>query len=160
MLNRVSKLVQRDGSIVRRARAASVLLLAILSSACSDSVGPPDFDAALGVDLAAMTQTASGLYVQDLIVGSGATASTGSVVTVRYIGWLPNGSRFDGGDLPFRVGVGGVIKGFDEGVNGMKVGGRRRIVIPPKLGYGSSGQGLIPPDSYLVFQLDLLSATP
>ena len=102
------------------------------------------------------------LVIEDLAVGTGATAATGDTVTVHYIGTFTNGSKFDssydrGQPFSFRLGAGQVIAGFDQGVTGMKVGGKRRLTIPPSLAYGSTGQGPIPPNSTLVFEIDLLS---
>jgi FKBP-type peptidyl-prolyl cis-trans isomerase len=102
------------------------------------------------------------LVIDDLAVGTGATAATGDTVTVHYIGTFTNGSKFDssydrGQPFSFRLGAGQVIAGFDQGVTGMKVGGKRRLTIPPSLAYGSTGQGPIPPNSTLVFEIDLLS---
>lgn len=121
------------------------------------------FAPALGVDLSNMMQTASGLYFEDETVGTGATAQALKPVTVHYTGWLPNGTKFDssvdrGQPFAFTPGVGMVISGWDEGVVGMKVGGTRKLVIPPSLGYGSRGIGPIPPNSVLVFTVQLLSA--
>jgi FKBP-type peptidyl-prolyl cis-trans isomerase len=146
---------------LRFALASALLSIALTASACGDDDATGlDFDPSLGVDLSAMTQSASGLYVQDVTVGTGTIAAIGTFATVRYSGWLVNGTRFDAGDLPFRLGRRAVIDGFDEGVRGMRVGGRRRIVIPPSLGYGSTGSGPIPPNAYLLFDLELLSVAP
>jgi FKBP-type peptidyl-prolyl cis-trans isomerase len=95
-------------------------------------------------------------------VGTGATAVSGDTVTVHYIGTFTNGTKFDSSyDLnqpfTFRLGAGQVIAGFDQGVTGMRVGGKRRLTIPPSLAYGSQGQGSIPPNTTLVFEVDLLS---
>jgi FKBP-type peptidyl-prolyl cis-trans isomerase len=146
--------------LLRRARVCALLLTAVAIGACGDDATAPDFDPALGVDLTAMTQTASGLYVLDVTVGTGAVATTGSSATVRYSGWLTNGVRFDAGNYTFRLGQRQAIDGFDEGVLGMRVGGKRRIVIPPSLGYGTSGSGQIPPNAHLLFDLELLSVAP
>ena len=105
----------------------------------------------------------------DLIVGSGATAAAGQRLTVNYTGWQydaskteQKGSQFDTsigrGPFTFTLGAGSVIRGWDQGVAGMRVGGKRRLVIPPELGYGSSGSGSIPGDATLVFDIDLLGA--
>jgi FKBP-type peptidyl-prolyl cis-trans isomerase FkpA len=145
--------------LLRCARACTLLLTTLASGSCGDATGP-EFDSALGVDLSAMTQTASGLYVLDVAVGTGAVANAGSSATVRYSGWLESGAQFDSGSYTFRLGRREAIDGFDEGVTGMRVGGRRRIVIPPSLGYGESGQGPIPPNAYLLFDLELISVTP
>ena len=146
--------------LFRCARACTLLVIAFTAAACSDAAGP-EFDSSLSVDLTAMTKTASGLYVQDVTVGTGAVATRGSVANVRYSGWLENGVRFDAGDYAFRLGTGEVVDGFDEGVTGMRVGGKRRIVVPPNLGYGTRGVfGVIPPDAHLLFDLELLSVSP
>ena len=99
---------------------------------------------------------------EDLVVGTGATAVAGDSLTVNYIGWLADGTKFDssydrGQPYPFRLGAGEVIKGWDEGIPGMKVGGKRRLVIPPSLAYGSAGRGSIPPNATLKFEVDLVS---
>ncbi len=121
------------------------------------------FAPALGVDLSTMTRTASGLYYEDETVGTGTTAQASKPVTVHYTGWLANGTKFDSSvdrsqPFAFTPGVGMVIAGWDEGVVGMKVGGTRKLVIPPSLGYGSRSIGPIPPNSVLVFTVQLLSA--
>ena len=102
------------------------------------------------------------LVVEDLVVGTGATAAVGDTATVHYVGTFTNGTRFDSSydrnqPFPFRIGAGQVIAGWDQGVPGMKVGGKRRLTIPPDLAYGSRGQGLIPPNATLVFEIELLS---
>ena len=106
--------------------------------------------------------TASGLQYWDLTAGSGDTAVPGKRVTVNYTGWLEDGTKFDSSldrnqPLTFGLGVGQVIKGWDEGVAGMKVGGKRQLKIPPQLGYGSRGTGPIPPNSTLIFDVELLA---
>ena len=113
------------------------------------------------VDTGAMEQTASGLYVMDMEVGDGEEASPGQTVTVYYTGWFLDGEKFDssvdrGETLSFPLGEGGVIPGWDEGVAGMRVGGWRRLVIPPELAYGAAGRPGIPPNSTLVFDVELL----
>jgi FKBP-type peptidyl-prolyl cis-trans isomerase len=106
--------------------------------------------------------TASGLKYQELKVGKGAEAKKGDIVSVHYTGWLTSGKKFDSSvdrkePFEFRVGAGKVIKGWDEGVAGMKVGGKRRLTIPSKLGYGERGAGDdIPPNATLVFEVELL----
>jgi hypothetical protein len=102
------------------------------------------------------------LVIDELIVGTGATAATGDTVTVHYVGTFTNGTKFDSSydakqPFTFRIGVGQVIAGWDQGVPGMRVGGKRRLTIPPELAYGSSGRGSIPPNSTLVFEIELLS---
>ena len=116
---------------------------------------------ALGVDLAAMQRLDSGLYYQDKPEGTGAVAVSGRPVTVHYTGWLPNGSQFDSSrnraPFSFTPGRGDVIAGWEQGVPGMKVGGVRRLVLPSSLGYGSRSVGAIPPQSVLVFDVELVS---
>ena len=104
----------------------------------------------------------SELIIEDIIVGQGAEAVKHSIITVNYTGWLEDGTKFDSslnpGRTPFRftVGAGQVIKGWDEGLMGMKVGGKRKLTIPPELGYGSRDNGPIPANSTLIFEIDLL----
>jgi FKBP-type peptidyl-prolyl cis-trans isomerase len=106
--------------------------------------------------------TSSGLQYIDQVVGTGDTAKAGQTVSVHYTGWLTNGKKFDssvdrGQPFSFRLGVGQVIKGWDEGVQGMKIGGKRKLTIPSNLGYGARGAGgLIPPHATLVFDVELL----
>jgi FKBP-type peptidyl-prolyl cis-trans isomerase FkpA len=102
------------------------------------------------------------LEIQDLQVGNGAEAKAGAVVSVHYTGWLTNGTKFDssldrGKPFQFQLGAGQVIKGWDQGVAGMKIGGKRKLTIPPDLGYGARGAaGVIPPNATLVFEVELL----
>ena len=110
----------------------------------------------------ASTRTPSGLEIEDITVGNGDTAAAGHHVTVHYTGWLTDGRKFDSskdrGD-PFDFPLGGrrVIAGWDEGVQGMRVGGVRKLTIPPELGYGARGAGgVIPPNATLVFEVELL----
>ncbi len=106
---------------------------------------------------------ASGLIIEDLVTGDGAEAAAGQEVTVHYTGWLTDGRKFDSSkdrDDPFVFPLGGgrVIRGWDEGVQGMKVGGTRKLTIPPALGYGARGAGgVIPPNATLVFEVELLA---
>ncbi len=114
----------------------------------------------------ALTRTASGLQYEDTVLGQGAEARSGHTVTVHYTGWLYNdgqqGARFDSSHdrhdpFQFPLGDGMVIKGWDEGVAGMKVGGQRTLIIPAELGYGSRGAGgVIPPGATLKFDVELL----
>jgi len=102
------------------------------------------------------------LIIEDLKVGEGTAVVQYNIVTVNYTGWLTDGTKFDSslnpGRTPFRFTVGGgqVIKGWDEGLIGMKVGGKRKLTIPPNMGYGSQDMGVIPSNSTLVFEIDLL----
>ena len=127
-----------------------------------DPLGPNprdvEFAASLGIDLDNMTETASGLFFRDDVVGTGPVVGSGDRATVTYSGWLPDGTLFDSGDFQFDV-PSGAIPGFGEGVTGMQVGGERTIVVPAALGYGSTGQGSIPSDAVLVFKLTLTAFT-
>ena len=111
----------------------------------------------------AETMTDSGLKYDDTVIGDGATALKGQTVSVHYTGWLTDGEKFDSSKdrsdpFQFALGAGRVIRGWDEGVQGMKVGGTRRLTIPPQLGYGAQGAGgVIPPNATLVFEVDLLA---
>lgn len=149
-------------------------LLALLTvAACSgeDAPATPEgplpieqttFAADLGIDLGASTKSATGLYTRDLVVGDGAVVVAGQTVDVYYDGRLANGTRFDatapGNPFSFPVGRGRVIAGWDEGVAGMRVGGKRQLIIPPALGYGANGIGPIPPNAVLVFTVEVLDA--
>ena len=106
-------------------------------------------------------RTESGLKYVDEVVGTGESPSPGRTVTVHYTGWLENGTKFDssldrGKPFDFPIGFGRVIRGWDEGVMTMKVGGKRKLTIPPELGYGSRDLGKIPPNSTLIFEVELL----
>jgi FKBP-type peptidyl-prolyl cis-trans isomerase len=109
-----------------------------------------------------MNTTTSGLQYEDQAEGTGNAAKAGDSVEVHYTGWLTDGKKFDsskdrGRPFSFKLGAGQVIKGWDEGVAGMKVGGKRKLVIPAALGYGARGAGgVIPPDAELVFEVELL----
>jgi len=109
-----------------------------------------------------LTKTPSGLGYVDLVEGTGPLPKTGDSVRVHYTGWLENGKKFDSSHdrrepLVFPIGRGNVIKGWDEGVGTMKVGGKRKLVIPANLGYGSQGAGgVIPPNATLIFEVELL----
>lgn len=106
--------------------------------------------------------TESGLKYEDLVQGDGAEATTGKRVSVHYTGWLTDGSKFDSSvdrnsPFQFSLGAGMVIRGWDEGVQGMKIGGKRKLTIPPQLGYGERGAGgVIPPNATLIFDVELL----
>ena len=156
---------RRFGRALALAASAAIAL-----GACSDLVVPIE-DAAtttyaptLDVDLGASRRTASGLYIEDVITGSGAVADSGRTLSVYYAGWLTNGRQFDsnrGATTPFQfqLGVSPIIRGWTEGLAGMRVGGRRRLVIPPALAYGTTSQARIPAGSVLVFEIDLVNVT-
>jgi peptidylprolyl isomerase len=107
-------------------------------------------------------KTASGLSYLDITPGTGPSPSPGKQVKVHYTGWLENGTKFDssvdrGQPFVFPIGIGQVISGWDEGVMSMKVGGKRKLIIPPQLGYGANGAGgVIPPNATLIFEVELL----
>ena len=137
-------------------RSAILLVIALMASACGNSATSPSQN--LNVPFS----------MTDLVVGTGATASAGKTITVTYTGWLYDagktdnkGTQFDsnvgGTPFPFVLGAGKVIPGWDQGVPGMKVGGKRRLIIPPSLGYGASGNGPIPGNATLVFDVEVLS---
>ncbi|HEX6668688.1 MAG TPA: FKBP-type peptidyl-prolyl cis-trans isomerase [Gemmatimonadales bacterium] len=146
-------------------RGSAVALFALILSACGGSGddgraagGAGDF----AIDSAALTRTGSGLQYQDVTVGSGPEAREGQVAVVHYTGWLTDGTKFDSSrdrnaPFSFPLGAGQVIRGWDEGVAGMKVGGRRKLLIPASLGYGDMGAPpVIPPGATLVFDVELL----
>lgn len=127
------------------------------------AVGAPEgatFAPALGVDLAAMTKLPSGVYIQDLTVGTGARADSGKTLAMHYTGWLPDGTEFDSsrdrGPYEFQLGPGAVINGWHLGSAGMHVGGKRLLVLPSDQGYGPGGSGRIPANAVLVFQVELV----
>jgi FKBP-type peptidyl-prolyl cis-trans isomerase FkpA len=120
------------------------------------------FSAELGVDTTAMTKAPAGFWYTDVAPGEGAEAEPGRTVRVHYTGWLPNGKKFDssrdrGEPFEFTLGAGQVITGWDEGVKGMKVGGRRKLVLPSQMAYGDAGAPPdIPPGATLVFDVEVL----
>ena len=139
----------------------SLLVIAVLASLVffANQGKQTTSDVELGAN--AVT-TGSGLRYEDLVVGTGAEATPGSLVSVHYTGWLADGTKFDssldaGQPFEFQLGTGGVIQGWDEGVAGMKVGGKRKLVVPSELGYGAQGAGgVIPPNAVLIFEVELL----
>ena len=156
---------KRRAARVRNQRIAIIvvaLILIIAVAAYFIAMNQKEKDLALESIPTDMITTATGLQYQDLVVGNGAEAKAGEVVRVHYTGWLEDGTKFDssldrGQPFEFTLGLGKVIQGWDEGVAGMKVGGKRKLVIPPDLAYGSSGAGsVIPPNATLVFEVELL----
>ena len=160
-----------------RFRRFAVALLPLAFTAClegtdySTNTAPvvpieeTTFAASLNVDLTKSTKSATGLYTRDLTVGTGAAATSTSLVTVYYAGYLANGQLFDSRtspSSPFSVQLGpnaNVIKGWNEGVVGMKVGGIRQLIIPSELAYGPFGSSAIPPNAVLVFTVELVSVS-
>lgn len=148
-----------------------VALTLLMGTGCGGGeAGVPEYPAprheatatAPTVDVSAMTRTASGLSFLDMEIGEGEEARSGSTVTVYYTGWFLEGEKFDssvdrGDTFSFPLGGGRVIAGWDEGVAGMRVGGWRRLVIPPGLAYGSDGRSGIPPNSTLIFDVELVA---
>jgi FKBP-type peptidyl-prolyl cis-trans isomerase len=144
---------------------STLFLFLFLLPACGSGGDRPSAggsSADLGIDTAAMTTTPTGLKIQDVKVGEGAEATSGSTAVVHYTGWLTDGKKFDssrdrGTPFDFRIGAGQVIPGWDQGVAGMKVGGQRKLLIPADLGYGEMGAPpVIPPGATLVFDVELL----
>jgi len=131
--------------------ALAVFIVAVIAYFAFQSIGKTE-----------QITTSSGLVIEDLVVGSGAEAKTGDMVSVHYTGTLITGEKFDssldrGTPFSFTLGAGEVIKGWDEGVAGMKVGGKRKLTIPPELGYGASGYPpVIPQNATLIFEVELV----
>lgn len=139
----------------------SVLFVAILFTGCTrDAAQVPSTNQKEGA--VAGVSDVTELKKEDEVVGTGAEAVAGKTVSVHYTGWLTDGTKFDssvdrGTPFEFQLGAGQVIKGWDEGVAGMKVGGKRKLTIPPDMGYGARGAGgVIPPNATLVFDVELL----
>jgi len=157
--------------MLRRTRIAAALSFSLAACASGGAGGAAPytrtvesipFAASLDVQLDKMTKTASGLYWRDIEVGTGPVVREHQDIRVFYNGWLTNGMKFDSTrvdqpPLTIPIGRGRVIKGWDEGIIGMRVGGRRMLVIPPELAYGSNRAGMIPPDATLVFDIRVLS---
>lgn len=153
-------------SAIRKRAARAVLtvglVMAVAScSSISTNIVPLDddeFAAFLGIDLAQMNLSSSGLYWIDTVVGTGIEALEGEglTATVLFSGWLKNGALFDTGTIAFPLGPeANVVPGFFEGVVGMKIGGIRKLVLPPELAYGAAGNGPIPPNATIVFEVAL-----
>lgn len=150
----------------------TVVVLSIALAGCASGGGASPatrsmesipFAAALDVNLARMTKTPAGVYYRDIEEGTGPIVRGKEDLKVHYTGWLSNGAKFDSNTndqqpLTVPLGRGRVIKGWDDGIVGMRVGGRRQLVIPPELGYGSNRSGEIPPDAVLVFEIRVVSA--
>lgn len=153
----------------------TVFTLLLLTAACSAkeepkvisntpaSIAEAEFADALDIELAKFETNASGLYWRDLEAGDGAVVRAGQVVSVNYDGRFPDGSQFDASDpgdpIRFPIGVRRVIDGWDQGIVGMKIGGKRQLIIPPALGYGAGGSApVIPPNATLVFTVEVVGA--
>jgi FKBP-type peptidyl-prolyl cis-trans isomerase FkpA len=141
-----------------------LLLLPVLAQAAPRANAGPSKEQAISSEVAfgGLLITRSGLKYLDLLAGRGRAAGKGDTVEVHYTGWLSNGKKFNSSrdrNVPFRfqLGAGNVIKGWDEGLAGMKAGGKRRLIIPPALGYGTRGAGnVIPPNATMTFEVELL----
>lgn len=150
-------------------RKLPVLALLAIVTLCVGIASPVDAkrkkdkNAAASCKAGKMVTTNTGLQYEDKVVGKGAQPKSGQEVTVHYTGWLTNGSKFDSSvdrrePFKFHLGQSEVIKGWDEGVATMRVGGKRRLTVPAQLGYGAAGAGgQIPPNSTLIFDVELLS---
>lgn len=155
-------------TIVRIARAwPRLCAIVCVAAACASSgsggvkATPLNFAPSLNIDLGAMKESPTGLWTRDLDQGAGRPIANGDVVRVRYTLWLTDGRRMEGieGDDPpfeFKVGARQVIAGWEEGILGMRAGGRRQLVVPPTLGYGGRRKGDIPGASVLVFDLRVI----
>ncbi|HEX5773220.1 MAG TPA: FKBP-type peptidyl-prolyl cis-trans isomerase [Geomobilimonas sp.] len=143
---------------------ALLLVVAISIPACAQKESKqPAVEAKGAAALPAnAVKTPSGLAYVDTVVGNGPAPTAGKPVKVHYTGWLENGTKFDssvdrGEPFVFTIGAGQVIPGWDEGVMSMKIGGKRKLIVPPQLGYGAAGAGgVIPPNAVLIFDVELL----
>jgi len=142
--------------------ALGTLLMALVLSGCATATAPAPTSTSSSVPASAPQTFPEGLTVVDTVVGTGTAAKTGDHVTVHYTGWLADGTKFDssvdkGQPFEFDLGAGRVIKGWDEGVVGMKVGGKLKLTISPDLGYGAAGYPpVIPANATLTFDVELL----
>jgi FKBP-type peptidyl-prolyl cis-trans isomerase FkpA len=141
----------------------ALALVAAVSASCNPTVlglgGPSDpateeFAPSLGIDLSAFTRLPSGVYIQDNVTGTGEVVEARDTVVTNWTGHLRDGSRFDSGTASEFL-LTNVIPGFRDGLLGMRAGGRRRIIVPSALGYGAVRQGVIPPNSTLIFEVEL-----
>ena len=153
--------------VSQRRRGQTVLLLAVVMMSCSDSSSPvakevpletQTFAASLAIDLSSMTKLPTGVYIKDLKAGSGTAAVVStSTILAFYTGWLANGTVFDSnvGSTVLTIPLSNLIPGWKSGLLGLKVGGKRRLVIPSSQGYGAAGSGPIPGYANLVFDVEL-----
>ena len=157
--------------LLRMAAISSLVAASASISSCSSldvstptavSIEQTTFATSLGVNLAASTKTPNGVYYRDITVGTGPVIANGQALTVRYTGWLSNGSQFDSNTttagFPFTLGVSNVIPGWHEGLQGARVGTTRQLIVPPALAYGSGNYGPIPGNSVIVFNVEVVTA--
>lgn len=155
----------RVSAFTRGRLAVALGLLVLVASVACGSTEPTatpieqtTFADSLKINLAQYTRLSSGMYLRDSVAGTGATLASGKKVTVRYTGFFPGGKVFDSKLSPesitFQLGAGAVIAGWDEGIPGMKVGGKRMLIIPPELGYGATGRGPVPPYAVMLFLVE------
>lgn len=155
---------------LRLTSLASVTLV-LFTGGCVDSFDPgvplaieeTSFASALGVDLGASTKTANGAYYRDIVAGAGPLVTSGQSIDVRYTGWLSSGLQFDTNlndpsPFTFVLGRGDVIAGWDDTIPGMRVGGKRQLIIPSHLAYGPFGSGPIPGHAVIVFNVEIVAA--
>jgi peptidylprolyl isomerase len=159
--------MEKAMQVLKRAKAAIAMLASAVVVTVATGMAAAPFAQAQGAQTQGKTMTpASGLQITDSKVGTGAAPRTGQMCVMHYTGWLyqngVKGAKFDssrdrGQPFEFTIGTGQVIRGWDEGVAGMKVGGKRTLIIPPDLGYGARGAGgVIPPNATLIFEVELL----
>lgn len=156
--------------MTRFLRAAAVAsVFAVIAGCSSLDISVPNavpieqttFASSLGVNLSRSTKTANGVYYRDITVGTGALVVNGQTLTVRYTGWLSDGSQFDSNTttgFQFLLGASRVIAGWDEGLQGARVGTTRQLIIPASLAYGPSGYGPIPGNAVIVFNVEVVAA--
>jgi FKBP-type peptidyl-prolyl cis-trans isomerase len=143
--------------------AVVLLVIAVVAYFALRPKAPAASTSGIPTSASEIITTASGLKIQDLVVGTGQEAKSGDNVSVHYTGWLEDGTKFDssldrGTPFEFTLGAGRVIKGWDEGIVGMKVGGKRKLTIPAALGYGAQGYPpVIPANATLIFEVELLA---
>ena len=140
---------------------AATLIATVIACSPTEPSGPSNpateaFDASLGVDISTMVKVSDDLYYKELLVGSGDVAAVNKIVTVAYAGYLTNGLSFDSGELTdVPLNDNNLIAGWVVGIPGMKVGGKRKLVIGSALGYGARGNGSVPPNATMVFDVEL-----